>query len=461
MTERGEGEATPCEVDKKISNLHIRNPGLDNIVRDLEDKLKDKEELVDSLLRELEKLREKQEDEQKKADDLKRTVEVLESIFRTPKYSEFSYIELQQATNDFENSLKIGEGGYGSVYKGFLRHTTVAVKKLDCQSMQGLPEFYQEVDILTKVRHPNLVNFIGACSFPEPCLVYEFLPNGSLEDRLSRKDNTPPLSWQARIRITTEICSVLIFLHSHKPHAVVHGDLKPSNILLDAKFVTKLSDFGISRLLTQSSATTNVHRTEPKGTFAYIDPEFGHTGELTSSSDVYSFGVIILQLLTGRPALGLVKAVQDAFTSENLQTILDKSAGEWPFLQAKRLARLGIECCKMNRRSRPRLETEVWRVLEPMVRASSLVSSSFQLGQDNDSHAPSYFMCPILQEVMNDPLVAADGFTYEAEAIKGWFDSGHNTSPLTNLELPHHELLPNRALRSVIQEWLQQEQHHQ
>uniref|UniRef100_A0A1D1Y562 RING-type E3 ubiquitin transferase n=1 Tax=Anthurium amnicola TaxID=1678845 RepID=A0A1D1Y562_9ARAE len=318
-----------------------------------------------------------------------------------------------------------------------------------------------KVDILTKVRHPNLVNLMGACFSPEPCLVYEFLPNGSLEDRLSCKDNTPPLSWQARIHIITEICSALIFLHSYKPHSVVHGDLKPSNILLDANLVSKLSDFGICRLLTQSSTTTKLHHTEPKGTFPYIDQEFGYTGELTSSSDTYSFGVIILQLLTGRPALGVIKAVQDALTSENLHNILDESAGEWPFLQARRLARLGVECCKMSRRNRPRLETEVWRVLEPMVRASSLVSSSFQLGQDNDSHAPSYFMCPILQEVMNDPLVAADGFTYEAEAIKGWFDSGHNTSPLTNLELPHHELLPNRALRSVIQEWLQQEQHHQ
>ena len=213
------------------------------------------------------------------------------------------------------------------------------------------------------MRHPNLVTLIGAC--PEAwTLIYEYLPNGSLEDRLSCRDNSPPLSWQTRIRIATELCSVLIFLQSSKPHGIVHGDLKPANILLDANFVTKLSDFGICRLL--SDNTTVCCRTDPKGTFAYMDPEFLATGELTPKADVYSFGVIVLRLLTGKQALGITKEVQYALDNGNLKNLLDPLAGDWPVVQAEQLANLALRCCEMNRKNRPDLSTDVWRVLEPM-----------------------------------------------------------------------------------------------
>lgn len=255
-----------------------------------------------------------------------------------------------------------------------------------------------QVDVLSKLRHPNLVTLIGAC--PEAwTLVYEFLPNGSLEDRLCCKDNTSPLSWQTRIRIATELCSVLIFLHSSKPHSIVHGDLKPANVLLDANFVSKLSDFGICRLLSHgeslSNNTTLCCRTDPKGTFVYMDPEFLLTGELTSKSDVYSFGIILLRLLTGKSALGITKEVQYALEHGKLKTLLDPLAGDWPFVQAEQLARLALRCCEMNRKSRPDLGSDVWRVLEPM-RASCGGSSSFQLGSGEHCQPP-YFICPIFQ----------------------------------------------------------------
>ncbi|KAL6634887.1 hypothetical protein ACP70R_027558 [Stipagrostis hirtigluma subsp. patula] len=283
--------------------------------------------------------------------------------------TEFTFCELEQATHGFEEALKIGEGGFGSVYKGFLRSTTVAIKLLHPQSMQGQSEFNQEVAVLSRVRHPNLVTLIGSCREAFG-LVYEFLPNGSLEDRLACMNNTAPLTWQVRTRIICEMCSALTFLHSNKPHPVVHGDLKPANILLDANFVSKLGDFGICRLLSQSNTarsditrsvvTTKLHRTTtPKGTFAYMDPEFLSTGELTPRSDVYSFGIIILRLLTGRPPQRIAEAVEDAVERGELHAVLDPAAGSWPFVQASQLAHIGLRCAEMSRRRRPDLAREV------------------------------------------------------------------------------------------------------
>ena len=237
-----------------------------------------------------------------------------------------------------------------------------------------------QVAILSRVRHPNLVTLIGAC--PEAsALVYEFLPNGSLEDRLNCLDNTLPLTWQVRIRIIREVCSALIFLHKHKPHPVVHGDLKPGNILLDANLLSKVSDFGISHILLESSVTgSDAHFTsQPMGTPAYMDPEFFGTGELTPQSDTYSFGVTILRLLTGRAPLRLIRVVQGALNDDDLHSVLDHSAGEWPLGQAEQLARIGLQCSELSRQKRPDLQRDVWRVIDPMVKeAPAPLSQSFR-----------------------------------------------------------------------------------
>ncbi|KAJ4813176.1 U-box domain-containing protein kinase family protein [Rhynchospora pubera] len=389
-------------------------------------------------------------------------------------FSEFLLLELQQATENFSNSHKIGEGGFGSVFKGFLHNTMVAIKILHPESLQGKPEFEQEVAILSRMRHPNLVTFIGACS-ENSALIYEYLPNGSLEDRLACQGGTPPLTWQVRTRIIGEICCALLFLHSN-PKPIVHGDLTLANILLDGNLVSKLSDFGISRLLTETNTTrpskktesdttrpskktetntnTLMHRTKHlRGTFAYMDPEFLRSGEITVKSDVYSFGIIILQLLTGKPPTNIVAGVEEAIETDSLHLIIDKSAGEWPFVQAKKLVNLGLRCAQMHRRKRPDLESE-WKSVQSLMQAASLSVLPSYKSQLDDKGIPSYFMCPIFQEVMKDPCIAADGYTYETEAIKGWLDSGHETSPLTNMPLPHTKLTPNYALRSAIKQWL-------
>ncbi|CAL9146172.1 unnamed protein product [Musa hybrid cultivar] len=428
--------------------------------RDFEEKISANCHLLHSLQEKCDTLQRERDGAVKEAEELRHKAAWTNAGISWPLSLEFSYLELEQATQNFNNSLMIGKGGFGKVYKGFLRNTTVAIKMLHPKSLQGQNEFNQEVAVLSKVRHPNLVTLIGACS-DVLALIYEFLPNGSLEDCLACINSTPPLTWQVRTRIIGEICSALIFLHSNKPHAVVHGDLKPDNILLDCNLVSKLGDFGICRFLIESNTSaTPYHKTHPKGTIAYIDPEFLATGELTPQSDVYAFGIIILRLLTGKPAPGIAREVQKALDDGYLHAMVDQSAGNWPFVQAKQLAHLGLRCSDTSRRNRPDLVAEIWRVVEPMMKAASLsVSSvSYNSFSEENYQIPSYFICPIFQEVMSDPHTAADGFTYEAEAIKGWIDSGHETSPMTNLQLPNCELIPNRTLRSAIQEWLQLQQ---
>ncbi|XP_039168607.1 U-box domain-containing protein 33 [Eucalyptus grandis] len=336
--------------------------------------------------------------------------------------SEFSFSEITEAINSFDPSLKIEEGEYGSTYKGFLFNIPVTIKLL---SQGSSSQYHQEVQTASKLRHPNLVNLIGVCT-EAWTLIYEYLPSGSLEDRLCCTGNAVPLSWQTRLHICMEICAAVIFLHYHG--GIAHGHLKAGNILLDTNFRSKLIKSGLS--------------CEPTA------------GERTFASDVYSFGLIILQLLTGKSTLNLIETVTESFVLENLKGILDPTAGQWPFEQARVLAHMALRCCDINPSNQPDLKSEVWPVLEQMQILGEGSSSNWS-DPEEPSQPPPYFICPISQEIMQDPQVAADGFTYEAEAIRDWFTSDHDTSPMTNLQLPNLGLVPNQTLRSAIQDWLQ------
>ncbi|KAL8129029.1 hypothetical protein V2J09_018184 [Rumex salicifolius] len=358
-----------------------------------------------------------------------------------PGLVEISMPELQSATCNFSNSFKLGEGGYGCVYKGELLEKTVAVKQFYVHNVQGPSHFQKEVQILGKIRHPHLITLIGAC--PEGCaLVYDYMPNGCLHNRLLNRSNVS-LSWKDRTRMVYEISCALIFLHSSYPEKMVHGDLKPENILLDSKLHCKLCDFGISRLVTEETLRCPSFRryAEPHGAFPYTDPEFSRTGVLTPKSDVYSFGAVILQLLTGRSPSGLVADVRKAVSQRRLTSILDPSAGDWPSSVADKLANLGLDFCKSNSQDRPSLTPTIVRDLQ-------------KLHTSEERSIPSYFLCPIYHEIMLDPVVAADGHTYERETMCGWLENGRETSPLTNLPLNHLHLTPNHTLRRAIQDWL-------
>ncbi|XP_035547199.1 U-box domain-containing protein 51 isoform X3 [Juglans regia] len=217
-----------------------------------------------------------------------------------------------------------------------------------------------KVEVLCSIRHPNMVLLLGAC--PEyGCLVYEYMNNGSLEDRLFRRGNSHPLSWRRRFTIAAEIATALLFLHQAKPEPLVHRDLKPANILLDRNYVTKISDVGLARLVPPSVANsvTQYHMTSAAGTFCYIDPEYQQTGKLTTKSDIYSLGIMLLQIITAKPPMGLAHHVQRAIQRQTFAELLDQTVTDWPMEEALVFAKLALKCAELRKKDRPDLATVI------------------------------------------------------------------------------------------------------
>ncbi|KAG8069774.1 hypothetical protein GUJ93_ZPchr0006g44860 [Zizania palustris] len=302
--------------------------------------------------------------------ETRRLLEGLPTRFQCKTYT---IEEIENATDHFSPKLKVGEGGYGPVFKATLDNTLVAAKILHSNVTQGLKQFQQEVELLNNIRHPNMVHLLGAC--PEyGCLVYEYMPNGSLEDRLFCRSGTPPLPWQLRFKIAVEIATGLLYLHNMKPEAFVHRDLKPGNILLDEDFVSKIADVGLARIIPHSmdETTTQYRMTDAAGTFCYIDPEYQKTGLVTTKSDVYALGIIYLQMITAKDAMGLAYMVSDALEEGTFEELLDPNVTGWPVQEAHKLAEIALKCCELRHRDRPDLESVV---LPELIRLHALIAS--------------------------------------------------------------------------------------
>ncbi|GBG78720.1 hypothetical protein CBR_g27945 [Chara braunii] len=302
--------------------------------------------------------------------DMDSMVKRVSSLERT-RLHVFSYGELRSITDNF--ATPIGSGGFGFVFKGTLPcGQEVAVKMHKQHSVQGVDEFCKEVEVLSRLHHRHLVPLIGYCiESGNNALVYELMSNGSLSDHLSgrRKCDGATLTWKQRLTIALGAARAIDYLHTEATPAIIHRDIKSSNILIDESFNARVNDFGLSTLWgdeSSSHVTTHV-----KGTAGYVDPDYYYTRCLSEKSDVYSFGVVLLEVLTGgahidfhrdRTAWNIVSWVRPAFELGNVESVLDvriKMDGRFTSAAVRSFARCALQCCEMSPDTRPSMNDVV------------------------------------------------------------------------------------------------------
>ncbi|KAI3451785.1 hypothetical protein Pfo_008450 [Paulownia fortunei] len=279
----------------------------------------------------------------------------------------FNYTELEEATDNFNPSRELGDGGFGTVYYGVLPDgRIVAVKRLYENNFKRVEQFMNEVEILTRLRHENLVTLYGCTSkrSRELLLVYEYIPNGTVADHLNgKRAKSGLLSWPVRLNIAIETANALAYLHKSD---IIHRDVKTNNILLDNDFHVKVADFGLSRLF--PTDVTHVS-TAPQGTPGYVDPEYYQCYQLTEKSDVYSFGVVLIELISSLQAvdtnrhrhdINLANMAINKIQNHTLHELVDSSLGFETNSTVRRMATLVAElafrCLQQERDMRPSME---------------------------------------------------------------------------------------------------------
>ncbi|XP_030517009.2 wall-associated receptor kinase 2-like [Rhodamnia argentea] len=328
---------------------------------------------------------------------------------RTTKTTKiFTAEELEKATNDYDESRIVGRGGYGTVYKGLLPNgTVVAIKKSKLVDKTRIEQFVNEVIVLSRINHRNVVKLLGCCLETEvPLLVYEFVSNGTLFDHIHNGNKSSKMSWDIRLRIASDTAGVLSYLHSTASIPIIHRDVKSANILLDDNYTAKVSDFGASRLvpLDQAELSTLV-----RGTLGYLDPEYLHTNQPTEKSDVYSFGVVLVELITGkkvlsfnRPEIERTPAMHflSALKNNQLFQIVDEAiANEGNNDRVREVANVAKRCLTLKGEERPTMK-EVAIELEGLkVKPNHPWMSSVDLHGEDGLH--------LLGE-MTDPTVYMD-----------------------------------------------------
>ncbi|GLJ20457.1 hypothetical protein SUGI_0372170 [Cryptomeria japonica] len=278
---------------------------------------------------------------------------------------EYTEEEIKIATNNY--SKLIGKGGFGSVYYGRVSGCDVAVKIHENDSNQGKGEFQNEVTLLSRIYHKNLVNLIGYCKQSIMALVYEYMHCGTLKDHLHGKLEKP-LDWHTRLSIALQAAEGLLYLHNGCSPPIIHRDIKSSNILLDNKMCAKVADFGLSKLVASSKGYT---LTEVKGTMGYLDPEYFATLSLNEKTDVYSFGVVLLEIISGvSPKQGIVESARKLLSCGNIENLVDSSlGGRYNVESAWKVAEVACTCVENELNKRPKMNVVVKELEEAVALA--------------------------------------------------------------------------------------------
>ncbi|KAG6476064.1 G-type lectin S-receptor-like serine/threonine-protein kinase At4g27290 [Zingiber officinale] len=279
----------------------------------------------------------------------------------------FDFAAIVQATDNFSSSNKLGEGGFGPVYKGRLKEEEIAVKRLSKTSEQGSDEFKNEVVSIAELQHRNLVRLLGYCiEANERMLLYEYMPNGSLDKFLFDKVKARSLDWKLRYNIILGIARGLLYLHHDSRLTIIHRDLKASNILLDKDMNPKISDFGMAKIFNGNETIRRTRRVV--GTYGYMSPEYVKNGAYSMKSDVFSFGVLILEIITGKKNAGFYISIEHLNLLEHIWTLwkenkvleaVDGSIGSFCMSEVLKCINIGLLCVQEQPKYRPTMSSIV------------------------------------------------------------------------------------------------------
>jgi len=290
--------------------------------------------------------------------------------------NQLNLLVLRAATNNFSEENKLGEGGFGQVFKGTLQdRQEIAVKRLSQNSKQGFPELKNELVLAQKLKHRNLVQLLGVSLQEEKLLVYEYMPNRSLDTFLLDPVRRQQLDWNRRFVIINGIARGLLYLHQEARLKVIHRDLKPSNVLLDADMNPKISDFGIARAFLGDQSKDITRRSV--GTLGYMSPEYAYWGHVSTKSDMFSFGVILLEVVTGRrnnsaydsvfDSVSVLSHVWDKWRAGLTAEVVDPLLAElgYPESEVINCVEIGLLCVQENPADRPDASAVVLMLSSP------------------------------------------------------------------------------------------------